>query len=83
MTMSGLIFVSSVRAFSQKRGDLAGDIAAEPVEVKLLQPVLQHVRHVGAELRVLVVKSGDIGPVGIRGDDVALGILLIELGVLH
>jgi hypothetical protein len=69
--------------FPKIRGDLAGDITTESVEVKLLQPVLQHVSHVGAELRVLVVESGDIGPVGIRRDDVALGILLVKLGVLH
>ena len=66
-------------------GHLAGDVAPEAVQVEGggVNPVLEHGDHVFAELRVGVIKAGDVGPLFNRRADFAGGVMLVELGVLH
>ncbi len=76
------VFECEPRSFPEIRRHLTGNVATESVEIKLSQPVFQHVSHVATQFLVVVVERGDVVPV-IRISDVALRVVFVKLGMLH
>src|SRR6185503_10894042 len=72
----------STRVFPEVRGYFTSNVASKSVEIKLADPMLEHVSHITSQLLVAVIQSRDIVPIE-RIGDVALRIPLIKLRMLH
>src|SRR5687768_10870802 len=72
----------AARVFPEVGRQFSRDVTPKTVEIKLTDPVLEHVDHVATQLMIAVVECSAVEPV-VRVCDVALSVAFVKLVMLH